>query len=245
MPKLKHRNSDVLINSIRSQIASLPDGMVELIIEEDNGELTSGQKRQILANRSKGIYRCYVDDDDQVSDEYVSSLLQGCNSGADVVTFRLEFSCPNLRTEVWQYGLYNDCRRIGLMAANHLCAWRGDIADKVPWHPDFGYGDDQLWYQPLHQLGLVKSTYQFTKVLYHYLYSPTTTINQADGKRENSLRYVTGQGIPYYLFQDCYCPVVNNSSLTPGQVSLVGPKGNIVLTQRSLLDQPAAIGFIR
>ena len=179
-----------------SQSYAFPD-QVEVLVEYDKGERTSGQKRHDVTQRSKGEYICFVDDDDKVASDYVSSILTGCESGADVVTFCLDLTRldrQNSKVEVWHFGLQPNQRTRGKMMVNHLCAWKKEIATKVSWCPDIGYADDQLWMQPLFHAGLVKTEFHIQKVLYHYLFHQGTTQNQKANRMQFSREYV-GTGL--------------------------------------------------
>lgn len=173
--------------------------IVEILTDVDNGEATSGVKRNRLTQRSTGHYIAFVDDDDELAPNYLVSMVQGCLSGADVVSFKLAYHAhPPRRNEVWQFGLYPNMRYPhGLMCVNHLCAWRRELATMVSWCPRLGYADDQLWFQPLYHSGLVQTNYQINEVLYHYQYNPKVTMNQRSERVRFSREYV-GKGLPCY-----------------------------------------------
>ena len=63
---------------------------VELIIETDRKEKTIGAKRNILLDKAKGDYIVFVDDDDRVSPDYVSKILEAIDkSQPDVIGIHL------------------------------------------------------------------------------------------------------------------------------------------------------------
>lgn len=61
---------------------------VELLIAKDNKEISIGRKRQKLLERATGEYVVFIDDDDTISKDYVSSILK--NLGADAVGFLID-----------------------------------------------------------------------------------------------------------------------------------------------------------
>jgi glycosyltransferase involved in cell wall biosynthesis len=197
MPALAKRSWQVLLSELRDQSAEYP-GRVEILHEVDNGSATSGIKRQRLLTRAKGEYVCYVDDDDVVAPYYITALLNACITGVDVITFNMMFhhwlDRKEVSTEVWRLGLYEDDRQQGRMSANHLCAWRRDIARRVSWSPRLGYGDDQLWYGPLMASGLINTTIHIDEVLYDYMYDIQTSVNQRLDRVDYSRKYF-GNGI--------------------------------------------------
>lgn len=179
-------------------ILSYTTNEIEYIIYSDNGHLTSGHKRQILLEKSKGKYVCFVDDDDTVQDNYISSLLGGCASNADVVSFNLNFFREGQNTETWRFGLHPNIRKLGLMCVNHLCAWKRELATKVAWSPVLGYADDRLWYEPLYHSGIVKTLYYVNASLYNYLYSEAVSRNQSKRALLRSRMYF-GKGLRCFL----------------------------------------------
>ena len=198
---LEHRNWRPLqrhLGLLRSKLKN-PEA-VEVLIESDNGTLASGIKRQRLVNRAKGKYYCFVDDDDWVADDYLEQILKGCRSHADVVTFALE-TFGNKIKEFWRFGLYKDHRQFGLMAANHLCAWKSPLARQVGWCPYLGYGDDQMWYKPLMASGLVTTCFYINEPLYHYRLNLNTSANQSRLKVQMARQYV-GKGLKCFWMGD-------------------------------------------
>lgn len=164
-------------------------GKVELIIFEDNGILTSGVKRQWLLHQATGDYVCCVDDDDEVTPDYISYLLFAARSKADVLTLNLAFHREGEMTETWKFGLYRNMRTSGLMCVNHLCAWKIDIAKQVAWDPNLGHSDDRVWFEPLFYAGLIHTQFHIDKALYKYMYSAAITSNQTLEAREKSKAY--------------------------------------------------------
>lgn len=197
MPALAARESPMR-PLIEAQIAGRDDA--EFLVEVDQGEARSGAKRQRLLERARGEYVAFVDDDDEVADEYLEAILERCSLGPDVVTFELDFVRRGRVAETWSFGLHADDRRRGRMAANHLCAWRAELARRVGWAP-IGYGDDQLWYGPLHASGLVRTEEHVPRSLYRYLWNPATTENQRPEIVRMSRRYFA-DGIPCYRDAD-------------------------------------------
>jgi glycosyltransferase involved in cell wall biosynthesis len=53
---------------------------VEILIASDNGEISIGKKRNTLLDKATGEYISFVDDDDLVSENYVSSILNAIES---------------------------------------------------------------------------------------------------------------------------------------------------------------------
>lgn len=59
------------------------EDIVEILVNLDNKEKTTGFKRQELLNWSRGKYVIFIDDDDWISNWYICELLRAAESGAD------------------------------------------------------------------------------------------------------------------------------------------------------------------
>jgi glycosyltransferase involved in cell wall biosynthesis len=196
VPCLTTRSYQPLLDELQLQAAKFPD-LVEVLYFIDDGELTSGQKRNALTRDAKGEYIAFVDDDDFVSTCYVESLLEGIESGADVISFNMIRITPRI-SEVWRLDSETDSRKSGHMSANHLCAWRKSIATKVAWSNSLGYADDQLWYRPL--LHVCKPTrHHLDLMLYTYCFSPEAMSNHDRSKIQLARDYF---GVGLRVFTD-------------------------------------------
>ena len=82
-----------MLNELLNVINSQKKDDIEILIENDNGKMKLGRKRNNLIDRAIGDYIVFVDDDDMVPDYYVSEILKGIESQPDccslegVVTF--------------------------------------------------------------------------------------------------------------------------------------------------------------
>jgi len=182
VPALSHRKWYKIVDTIKQQLT--PEA--ELCVIVDDGSMTSGQKRNQLTDMARGEYIAFVDDDDTITSDYVQSLVAGCRSGKDVITFDI-IRQTDQRTICESFGVQNadhDKRNgVELMTANHLCAWRRDVARRVGWDERLGYADDQAWYKPLVAGSVGLTEHHIPRVLYTYRFDPTNTVNQAPDRR--------------------------------------------------------------
>lgn len=67
-------------------------GDLEVVVDDSagfmEGGLSIGKKREALVKRANGRYLNFLDDDDNISPNYIETLLKMCNTNADVCTFR-------------------------------------------------------------------------------------------------------------------------------------------------------------
>ena len=62
-----------LMDKLNSIIRNYP---VEILIEEDQGQLTTGAKRNKLVDRANGLFSAFIDDDDDVPEWYFDSIFR-------------------------------------------------------------------------------------------------------------------------------------------------------------------------
>ena len=129
-------------------------GPVEILAFTDNKKRSIGLKRDALVQLARGEYLAFVDDDDEVYENYIDAMLQGCQSGADVIAirqhatingankFEVDFSrvFPNEEAHQNAEGVWQNVRRQPF----HTCAWKALIA-KQHHFPDASYGEDWHW----------------------------------------------------------------------------------------------------
>jgi hypothetical protein len=170
-----------LLEKLKKQIG---DKNVEHLVFLDNKKRSIGYKREALVDIAKGKYMAFVDDDDDISDDYVDSLLEGTKSNADVITFKQKCLVNNNIPSVINFSLNNKVNQeyfpnsIIQRMPFHVCAWRSEIAKKHKF-TDKNYSEDWFWSQQL--IKDAKTEYHIDKIIHTYIYSDdvtTTPINK-------------------------------------------------------------------
>lgn len=149
---------------------------VEHLILSDNRTRSIGAKRQALLDIARGQYIAFVDDDDDISDNYVEELLKAAASGADVITF-LQGATYNGQESVVDFQLGQgdhsyEPSGITNRDAWHVNAWR---RSRVA-HCQFGesnYGEDLTWCQQARRMA--ETTVHIPKILHFYRHDAATT----------------------------------------------------------------------
>jgi glycosyltransferase involved in cell wall biosynthesis len=72
-----------VLSEVEKQIRETPQILVEVLWESDNGELTLGQKRNVLVDRCQGKYHCFVDDDDVIAPDFLKTFVPMIKSDID------------------------------------------------------------------------------------------------------------------------------------------------------------------
>lgn len=178
IPSLVERSNK--LNYIQNRINNLilKDNLsnkVEVLTEIDNRELTTGKKRNILKERANGLYVCYIDDDDDISDDYLTEILNAIEiSNADVITFCLNkntngvFEYQNIFSKFMAQGyLVGSDNKILVMLPVHLCPHKKGLADKIRF-PHTCFREDYEYMLLLDKI--TKTEYHIDKSLYFYNY---------------------------------------------------------------------------
>ncbi len=149
------KSRQVLCGRLRGNLRHQLRPEVEVIYDEDDGELTIGQKRNRLLQNASGEYACFIDDDDTVAEDYVDRLVsqlaagQAGRGGPDCVGFRAKWYEDGRHVGDCSYTINNARRRevphgdkfIIERQPGHLTPIRTEIARAVGFEP-WNYGED-------------------------------------------------------------------------------------------------------
>ena len=163
-----------LVEKIEKQIGNHE---VEHLIFSDNRKRSIGEKRQALADIALGEYIAFVDDDDDVSDDYVARLLTAIERKPDVITLRQGSTYNGLQSEI-HFGINNPDTAfnpggITLRAPWHVCAWRRDKVQGCQFL-SVNYGEDLAWCVQARKR--IKSALHIDAVLHFYRHDASTTL---------------------------------------------------------------------
>jgi hypothetical protein len=155
---------------------------VELLTMLDAKTITIGCKRNLMLRAAKGEYVAFVDDDDLVATDYISSIVEGLVTKPDVLNFMVR---------VEGYGPAKPCRYslrfVDVNLAheyqrrpNHVMVWRRSIAASVPF-PDVRRGEDSAWAEAV--VSRATTEVSIDRTLYTYLYDHRDNSAQARRSR--------------------------------------------------------------
>jgi glycosyltransferase involved in cell wall biosynthesis len=162
-----------LAYKIENQIGSLP---VEHLLLCDNKSRSIGAKRQALLDIARGQYIAFVDDDDDISNDYVQAILAGIATGADVITFHQRAIYNGLESEVHFNAANHDepftPGRITKRAPWHVCAWRRDLVAECVFG-ESNYGEDLVWARQARRR--IRTAHHIPRILHTYRHDASTT----------------------------------------------------------------------
>jgi len=124
---------------------------VEILIEYDNRELEIGEKRNKVLDRAKGRYVCYIDDDDRVSETYISDILSILlNTDVDCCSLVGEITIDggvpqkfihSLKYEGW-FDEGEGADKVYYRNPNHLNVIKREIAKMIRFKDNMSHGED-------------------------------------------------------------------------------------------------------
>lgn len=145
---------------------------VEILTEIDNGEITTGAKRNKLLEKAKGEYVVFIDDDDLVSETYIKDILEAAKDGNDAIVFKGWVTTNGTNKRYFELSKdfgYVTLNGIYYRYPNHIVPIKREIASQFKF-PDIVHGEDYDWATQIHKSGLIKTETKIDKELYFYLY---------------------------------------------------------------------------
>ena len=164
---IKSLNQQVIENNLINR--------VQILTLCDTKEISVGEKRNILLNKSCGRYVCFIDDDDVIAPNYLIKIISALSSNADVITFCGDYMENSIRTEfsisMVHRGNFNHPNMFYRLP-NHLCPVKREIALSCQF-TDKNYGEDSDYAEKINKY--LKNEYHIQEKLYFYMYDSNTS----------------------------------------------------------------------
>lgn len=146
---------------------------VEFVIAGDDGELTIGSKRNQLMNRARGHFIVFIDDDDDVHEDYVGLIVDALRSHPDIdclgmrgeMIFDSGDVCPFVYSN--RYRAYRTVDGVMQRPPHHLNPIKRSIALQFPYEDVRAHEDSDV---ALRMAGrnVLKKEAMIKPVLYRY-----------------------------------------------------------------------------
>ena len=158
---------------------------VQVIVYQDNKELTLGEKRESLYKLAGGMFSWQIDSDDLVSEDAVDLFLAAIKSNPNIPCITFKENCMmngeykssrhSIEYEKWQDGFdgYDFVR-----CAFYKNVIRTDIARSVPF-PKIRWSEDEQWSMAVKPF--LTEEIHIDKEIYFYIYEPKDTHNERYG----------------------------------------------------------------
>lgn len=124
-----------MLNKLLEQLRSQKTSAVEILVEKDNGKMLIGDKRNLLLKNSTGKYVAFIDDDDEISEDYIPKVLKAIQSEPDCCGLEGIVTTDGRKRRKFIHSLkYNrwfESKGVYYRNPNHLNTIKRDIALKV------------------------------------------------------------------------------------------------------------------
>lgn len=160
-----------MLNVLLSKLSKQKTSSVEILVERDNGSMLIGDKRNLLLKNSNSKYVCFIDDDDDVSDDYVSKILNCIGKDPDCCSLEgiVTVDGKNSKTFIHslKYDRWFEKNGIYYRNPNHLNAIKRDICLKVGFSSK-SHGEDRDFSMAI--LPYLKTEEYISGPIYYYKY---------------------------------------------------------------------------
>jgi glycosyltransferase involved in cell wall biosynthesis len=146
---------------------------VEVLYFRDDKEYPIGVKRNTLLENASGLFTVFVDDDDWVADDYVSTIVTALKSNSDIdcIGIKGELISEDLGNKPFihsvHYKMYFEDANYYYRPPNHLNPIKKEIATQIKF-PLKNFGEDYDWAMALLESGLLQTEIFIDKILYYY-----------------------------------------------------------------------------
>lgn len=163
-----------LLANLHSQIyVQLSDGMLSVrpvqVIIDNSMEYNIGTKRNKLLAMAAGKYVVYVDDDDEISPNYIALILEAIKSGPDCIGINGKITTNGHNERKWfiskEYKNWHERDGIYFRTPNHISPVRRELALQTGF-PEISFGEDAEYSRRL--LPLLKTEVIIDEPIYHY-----------------------------------------------------------------------------
>lgn len=157
---------------------------IEIITEIDAGQNSVGTKRNNVLEKANGEYISFIDDDDMVTEIYISKTLKALESKPDVVElvgYLPKYNLPFIHN--LKCGGHFKKDGIQFRTPNHLNAIKLSIAKQVK-YKEISHGEDQDYSQRLWDSNLMKTEELIGERMYIY---------QFDSSKSETVKFMKQQ----------------------------------------------------
>lgn len=149
--------------------------LIEILAYKDKrGEHSVGSKRNALVQESQGKYISFIDDDDDISQNYIQLIYEKLLRNPDCVSLTgiITFNGANAKKFIHSvsYDTYFETENAYYRPPNHLNAIRRSIAAQFMF-PEKNYGEDTDWAMTIARSKLLHTEEVIEEPYYFYLYN--------------------------------------------------------------------------
>ena len=169
----RRRMFEALYGKLILQIAKCSAIEEVQLLWDDSTQITTGKKRNYLVDKAKGLFVVFIDDDDEITDDYVESVLGAIKENTEVDCIGLQgyITFDGIKRKDWSisinHGHWHETETHYLRTPNHISPVKRKIATHCRF-PEISYGEDMEYSKRI--LPFCKNETYINKSLYHYKY---------------------------------------------------------------------------
>lgn len=162
-------------NALISNISRQVDWKYTNVLFDRDETISIGEKRNKLLERAESEYVCFIDDDDEISDNYISLLMEGINKGVDCCSLKGLYFVDDIQDGIFEHSIkYAEWKTTNNEIKyerypNHLNCIRANLAKQFKF-PEKNFGEDHDWSKQLHKSKLLKTEHYIEQPIYFYKY---------------------------------------------------------------------------
>lgn len=153
---------------------------VEIVFYRDNRDATVGYKRNQLIKQASGQYICFVDDDDDISNNYIELIYNALLQNKDCVKLIGVFSANNLKKlfiHSISYDSYFEANYIYYRPPNHLNPIKREIAINFQFPNQLSFGEDTDWAMQICRSEALKTEAEICEPYYFYNFDAQKSVS--------------------------------------------------------------------
>jgi len=143
----------------------------EVLINQDMGIKSIGQKRNELLQSATGEYVVFIDCDDEISPEYLERIFEGIRMGVDHIGIMMSYEPDNGPHKLVKCSIehkeWGEENGVYLRGAQHVCPIKREIAI-LEEYPNISFGEDKKYGEAITKR--IKTEYLVSEPIYFYKY---------------------------------------------------------------------------
>jgi len=191
----------ILINKLRKQIneANL-SSEIGITVNVDDGTKTIGEKRAELIENTNSKYCNFIDDDDDIPNNYIIKHWEGIQKDVDCISLNGIMSTNNKKTGEFFHNLkYKKYSQDGdkyYRPPNHLNVIKTKYVKKYSFNKNMDFSEDTDFAMRLAKGGDLKTQYEINDIMYHYIFTPKILQKKKNNRKpESNDKNINGQKI--------------------------------------------------
>lgn len=177
-PSRRKNQLQYILDKVETQIQQYTKAEIEVLVLYDNKKRSVGEKRNNLMNIANGKYICFLDDDDDIADDYISKICDSLldNPEIDSLTFGCKYTdIQTHQSFICKYSIHykkEDAVIHNLMGHPHICPIKKELAIQNKYLCT-NWGEDRNWSSSI--MSLINKEIIIDDVLYFYNFNRTTS----------------------------------------------------------------------